>query len=76
MPKGAAGFNGHVRTHAEGHAVATMIREGVTEATLYLNNQRICSSCEKFLRFEVRRRGLKLDVVLPNGITRRFGVTR
>lgn len=74
MPKGAAGFNGYIRTHAEGQAVAQMIKEGVTEGTLYLNNQRICPSCEKFLRFELLRRGLKLDVVLPNGITRRFGV--
>ena len=74
MPKGAAGFNGYIRTHAEGQAVAHMIEEGLTEGTLYLNNRRICPSCEKFLRFELPRRGLKLDVVLPNGITRRFGV--
>jgi hypothetical protein len=74
MPDGASGFNAYIRSHAEGHAVAQMIKEGVTEGTLYLNNRRICPSCEKFLRFELPRRGLKLDVVLPNGITRRFGV--
>jgi hypothetical protein len=74
MPKGAKGFDDYVRTHAEGQAVAHMISEGITEGTLYLNNRRICPSCEKFLRFELPRRGLKLDVVLPNGVIRKFGV--
>ena len=66
-------FDGQVRVHAEGQAVAHMISEGIAEGTLYLNNQRVCRQCEKFLRFALPRLGLKLNVVLPNGITRTFG---
>ena len=73
VPKGVPRFDGRVRTHAEGQAVAHMINEGITEATLYLNNQKFCHQCEKFLRFALPRLGLKLDVVPPNGITRSFG---
>lgn len=74
IPKGVLpNFDGLVRLHAEGQAVAHMISEGIAEGTLYLNNQRICLRCEKFLRFALPRHGLKLNVVLPNGITRTFG---
>jgi hypothetical protein len=75
IPKGTPGFDGRVRLHAEGQAVAYMIREGITEATLYLNQQRICLNCEKLLRFKLPP-GFKLNVVLPNGITRQFGAKR
>ena len=75
MAKGAKGFNDYVRTHAEGQAVAHVIQEGITDGTLYLNNQKICRSCEKFLRFKLPP-GMSLRVVLPNGITRQFGAER
>lgn len=66
MPKGSPGFDIVTRTHAEGHAVAWMRKNGIIEATLHINNNEICSSC-----FELLPRMLgpdrQLTVITPNG---------
>ncbi|MGJ5135615.1 RHS repeat-associated core domain-containing protein [Bradyrhizobium oligotrophicum] len=49
MPRGASGYDIVTRTHVEGNAAAYMQQQGLTSATLYINNPQICSSCTKLL---------------------------
>ena len=66
MPKGSPGFDIVTRTHVEGHAAALMRQTGVSDATLYINNPEICSSCSKLLP-SMLGAGRSLNVVLPDG---------
>ena len=66
MPPGSSGFNGYTKTHVEGHAAALMHQQGLTEARVYVNNPKICSSCTRFLP-RMLPPGSKLEVVTPNG---------
>jgi hypothetical protein len=76
IPRGDAGFNLVTRTHVEGHAAALMRQLGISQATVYINNPIICSSCERFLP-SMLPSGATLKVVLPSGIVVTFvGVVR
>ena len=52
--------------HAEGHAAALMRQNGISEATLYINNPNICAPCTKYLP-EMLPAGSTLNIVLPDG---------
>lgn len=71
MPLGSKGYNGYTKTHAEGHAAAFMTINGLTQARLYINNSKICQSCEQNLS-RMLASGSKLEVVLPDGTMRTF----
>jgi hypothetical protein len=49
VPKGARGFDIVTRTHVEGHAAALMRQQGVSQGTLYINNPKVCSPCNRLL---------------------------
>jgi hypothetical protein len=66
IPPKTSGFDIVTRTHVEGHAAALMRTEGITDATLYINNPDICSSCSKLLE-RMLPTGTRLTVVTPNG---------
>jgi hypothetical protein len=66
MPEESPGFDGYTRAHVEGHAAAIMRQEGITEATLHINNPTICKSCSRRLR-RMLPPGSVLNVVLPDG---------
>lgn len=58
MPSGSSGFDIVSKTHVEGHAAAYMRQCGLNEATLFINNPVVCSSCVK-----------NLPKMLPSGAT-------
>jgi hypothetical protein len=67
MPKGSRpGFDIVTLTHVEGHAAATMRYLGINQATLYINNPKICSSCFELLP-KMLPPNATLEVVLPSG---------
>jgi RHS repeat-associated protein len=66
MDRGSPGFDIVTRTHVEGHAAAWMSQNGVTSATLFINNPQICSSCSNLLP-RMLPVGSALTIVLPNG---------
>jgi len=66
VPSGTSGFDIVTRTHVEGHAAALMQQQGITDATLYINNPEICSSCTKLLP-RMLPEGSKLTVVRGPG---------
>jgi hypothetical protein len=66
MPKGSAGFDIVTRTHVEGHAAAWMQQNGVSNATVYINNPVICDSCMNYLP-RMLAPGSQLTVVAPDG---------
>jgi hypothetical protein len=66
IPKGTAGFDAYTRTHVEGHAAALMRQQGLTEATVYINNPTICPNCSRLLP-RMLPPGARLNVVLPDG---------
>jgi len=71
VPRGTSGFDIVTRTHVEGHAAAIMRQESLREGTVFINNPRICVSCEKLLT-KMLPSGSKLRVVLPDGSLRVF----
>jgi Double-stranded DNA deaminase toxin A len=71
VPKGSGGFDIVTRTHVEGHAAALMQQQGITEATLHINNPAVCPPCSKLLP-RMLAPGSSLNVVLPNGEVVRF----
>jgi hypothetical protein len=71
IPRGTAGFDIVTRTHVEGHAAALMRQSGLMEGTLYINNPKICQSCEDLLP-RMLPAASKLTVVLPDGSARTF----
>jgi hypothetical protein len=71
LPKGTPGFNAISKTHVEGHAGAVMRQRGIKEATIYINNPRICVPCERNLATMLPA-GSKLTVVLPDGTSKTF----
>jgi RHS repeat-associated protein len=71
MPKGAPGQDNFVRFHAEGRAAEFMWRNGVRDATFYINNPVICERCSRNLPSALPP-GAQLTVVLPNGTPVRF----
>lgn len=73
VPQGTSGFDIVTRTHVEGHAAAAMRAEGVSEATLYINNPNICPSCSTLLP-RMLPPGSQLTVVTPSGSTTFVGV--
>jgi RHS repeat-associated protein len=76
MPKGAPGYDLMTRTHVEGHAAAWMTQNGLSDATLYINNPKICDSCQTFLP-RMLPPGANLTVVLPSGVRAVFtGIER
>jgi len=67
MPEGASGYDIVTRTHVEGHAAAWMTQNGVTDATLYINNpEGVCSICTNLLP-RMLPAGSNLTVVTPVG---------
>jgi len=66
IPRGTSGFDIVTRTHVEGHAAAVMRQQGLTEATVYMNNPEICPSCSRLLPRMLPPRA-RLNVVLPDG---------
>ena len=75
VPKGTSGFDIVTRTHVEGHAAASMRASGASEATLYINNPEICSSCGKLLP-KMLPPGARLTVVTPTGSTTFTGIVK
>ncbi|RTL35118.1 MAG: hypothetical protein EKK48_29955 [Candidatus Melainabacteria bacterium] len=71
MPAQSRGFDLITKTHAEGHAIAHMIQHGIKEAKIYINNNEICSSCEKLIP-RMLPPGSKLEVHMPSGAVRNF----
>ena len=73
--RGNTGFDRIILSHVEGHAAALMSEQGITEATLYINNPKICDSCTRLLP-SMLPSGATLHVVLPDGTVVSFkGVT-
>jgi hypothetical protein len=68
LPKPAPGFNAITSTHVEGHAAAMMRQQGIKEATLYINNSKICLPCRQNIEHMLPS-GSKLTIVLPDGTT-------
>jgi len=66
MPKGTPGFNAYTRTHVEGHVAALMRLSGIKDATLVINNPRICIPCFQNLP-SMLPVGSRLTVILPGG---------
>jgi hypothetical protein len=66
IPKGTSGFDIVTRTHVEGHAAAAMRQQGLTDATVYINNPVICDSCMNNLP-RMLPNGSRLTVVTPDG---------
>jgi RHS repeat-associated protein len=66
IPNGTSGFDIVTRTHVEGHAAAVMRQQGLSQATVYINNPVICDSCMNLLPRMVPS-GSRLTVVLPDG---------
>ena len=66
MPKGSPGFDIVSKSHVEGHASAIMHQEGLTDATLFINNPAVCASCTSNLP-RMLPSGSNLNVVLPDG---------
>jgi len=71
VPRGTSGFDIVTRTHVEGHAAAIMRQQGLREGTVFINNPKICVSCEKLLP-KMLPSGSKLRVMLPDGSARVF----
>ena len=71
MPKGSPGFNRVTKTHVEGHAAALMRTLGINRGTLYINNPKICASCDKLLP-RMLAPGTTLKVVRPDGAAKTF----
>ncbi|MEX0675931.1 MAG: DddA-like double-stranded DNA deaminase toxin [Pirellulales bacterium] len=71
LAKPTPGFNAVTKTHVEGHAAAIMRQQGIKEATIYINNPKICLPCQQNLA-NMLPSGSKLTVVLPDGTTRTF----
>ena len=68
LPKPAPGFKATTSTHVEGHAAAMMRQQGIQEATLYINNSKICLLCRQNIEHMLPS-GSKLSIVLPDGTT-------
>ncbi len=66
MPPQSAGFDAYTRTHVEGEAAALMRQDGISEATVYINNPDICVRCTQLLP-RMLPPGSILHVVLPDG---------
>jgi nucleic acid/nucleotide deaminase of polymorphic system toxin len=64
---GSRGFNAISREHVEGHAAALMHQRGISEATVYINNPRICTPCTRQLP-SMLPPGSRLTVVTPRGL--------
>jgi hypothetical protein len=71
LAKPTPGFNSITKTHVEGHAAAIMRQQGIKEATIYINNPRICLPCQQNLA-NMLPSGSRLTVVLPDGTSRTF----
>lgn len=71
LPKGSPGFNAITSTHVEGHAAAHMRQNGLQEATIYINNPRICLPCRQNLAHMLPP-DARLTVVLPDGSSETF----
>ena len=69
--QGTAGYDRYTLSHVEGHAAALMRQEGITEGTLYINNRKICSSCQRLLPTMLAP-GTTLNVVLPDNTIVQF----
>jgi hypothetical protein len=66
IPTGTPGFDGNVRSHVEAQAAAIMRLYGISEASVEINNPKICDQCNNQLKTMVPP-GATLWVVLPNG---------
>jgi RHS repeat-associated protein len=75
VPRGTSGFDIVTRTHVEGHAAAIMRQQGVSEATLYINNPTICPSCTNLLP-RMLPSDAQLTVITPSGSTTFVGFIR
>lgn len=75
VPRGTSGFDIVTRTHVEGHAAAAMRQGSISEATVYINNPVICSSCSNLLP-RMLPPGAKLTVVTPNGAVTFVGIPK
>jgi SCP1.201-like deaminase len=71
IPKGTPGFDGRVRSRAEGHAAAWMRLNGLIEGNLEINNPTICKRCLKNLP-KALPSGSTLFIELPDGTIRPF----
>jgi hypothetical protein len=71
MPEGSPGFDLITKGHVEGHAAAIMQQQGLLEGTLYINNPKICSSCESLLP-SMLPAGSTLNVILPDNTVVQF----
>lgn len=71
MPDGSRGFDLMTKVHVEGHAAAIMQQQEINEGTLFINNPKICVSCDKLLP-RMLPPGVTLNVVLPDGTVEQF----
>lgn len=49
MPPGSPGFDYRIMAHVEAQAAALMRQQGISEASLYINNPEICERCTRLL---------------------------
>jgi hypothetical protein len=76
MPQGASGYDIVTRTHVEGNAAAYMQQQGISSASLYINNPQICDSCTRLLP-RMLAPNSTLTVWLPGGTRQTFvGISR
>jgi hypothetical protein len=66
IPLGTPGFDNNVRAHVEAHAAAIMRQSGISEASVEINNPKICDQCNDQLK-RMLPPGAVLHVILPNG---------
>jgi hypothetical protein len=71
MPPGSLGFDGYTKTHVEGQAAALMRQQGINDATLLINNPKICDRCTSLLP-RMLPAGAILRVILPSGTVTEF----
>lgn len=69
--QGANGYDRYTLSHVEGHAAAIMRQEEITDGMLYINNPKICDSCQRLLP-RMLAPGTTLNVVLPDGTIVQF----
>ena len=71
MPPGSPGFDRRTMAHVEAQAAALMQQEGISEATLSINNANICERCTRLLERMLPTDAI-LKVLLPDGTIKVF----
>jgi hypothetical protein len=71
MPAGSPGFDYRTTAHVEAQAAALMRQQGISDATLSINNPEICERCTRLLD-RMLPIGATLNIILPDGTVKIF----